>query len=284
MTAACALIRRLVREQAGLSLDDEKWYLVEDRLAPVARSARLTMNELAQAVARDPGGELARTAIEILTINETSFFRDRGLFASFAETVLPSLLAARAERRRLRIWCAGCSSGQEPYSLAMVLDEQARKLAGWQVEILATDLSRAVIDTARRGLYSQFEVQRGVPVAMLLRYFRREGDLWRINDHLRAKIAYRTHNLVADARDLGSFDAIFCRNVLIYFDVATKQRVLESLCVALADDGYLALGAAEAVGGLCDRLAAVPGERFLFRKSARPEPREHALRLVHATA
>ena len=284
MTAARALIRRLVRERAGLSLDDEKWYLVEDRLAPIMRSAHLTMNELAQAVTCDPGGDLARTVTETLTINETSFFRDRGLFAAFAETVLPSLVAARAEQRRLRIWCAGCSTGQEPYSLAMVLDEQARKLAGWQVEILATDLSRAVIDSARRGLYSQFEVQRGVPVALLLRYFRREGELWRINDHLRAKVAYRTHNLVAGARDLGSFDAIFCRNVLIYFDVPTKQRVLESLRGSLADDGYLALGAAEAVGGLCEHLAAVPGQRFLFRKSAGPEPRGRALRLVHASA
>ena len=285
MTSAYARIQRFLREQSGLSLDDDKCYLVENRLAPVLRAAGLsTLDELAQVVCGEPRGELARIVAETLTINETSFFRDRGLFAAFAETVLPGLMAARAEQRGLRIWCAGCSSGQEPYSLAMVLDEQARKLSGWRVEILATDLSRTVIETARRGSYSQFEVQRGVPVALLLRYFRRDGDLWQISDHLRAKTTFRAHNLVAGVPDLGPFDAIFCRNVLIYFDVATKQRVLASLHGSLADDGYLALGGAESVGGLSDGLAAVPGQRFLFQKRAGPFAREPRLRLVHATA
>ena len=267
MSDPFSLIRRFALETAGLSLDEDKRYLVEDRLAPVLRRERLSsLADLAVAVTRDPRSNLARAAAEALTINETSFFRDKAFFENFALTVLPALLEARAERRKLRIWCAGCSTGQEPYSLAMLLDEQARRLAGWQVEIIATDLSHAVIDTARRGLYSQFEVQRGVPIAMLLRYFRREGDLWQIADHLRAKVSFRPQNLVTGFRDLGALDVIFCRNVLIYFDVATKRRVLASLTGALAEDGCLALGAAEGVGGLSDNLVSMPGQRFLFRK------------------
>ena len=267
MSDAFALIRRFALETAGLSLDEDKRYLVEDRLAPVLRRERLTaLSELAEAITRDPRSNLARAAAEALTINETSFFRDKAFFETFAQTLLPTLLAARAERRKLRIWCAGCSSGQEPYSLAMLLDEQARRLAGWQVEILATDLSHAMIDTARRGLYSQFEVQRGVPISLLLRYFRREGEFWQVADHLRAKVTFRPQNLVTGVREQGAFDVIFCRNVLIYFDVATKRRVLASLDGALAHDGCLALGAAEGVGGLSTKLTAVPGQRFLFRK------------------
>ncbi len=267
MSDPFALIRSFALEAAGLSLDEDKRYLVEDRLAPVLRRERLAaLSDLAAAITRDPRSELARAAAEALTINETSFFRDKAFFESFAQTLLPALLAARAERRRLRIWCAGCSTGQEPYSLAMLLDEQARRLAGWQVEILATDLSHAVIDTARRGVYSQFEVQRGVPIAMLLRYFRREGDVWQIADHLRAKVTFRPQNLVAGFRDAGPFDVILCRNVLIYFDVATKRRVLANLAGALAADGCLALGAAETVCGLSDSLTSMPGQRYLFQK------------------
>lgn len=268
MTMGFSLIRKFVAEASGLSLDDDKRYLVEDRLAPLMRQAKLSsLEDLASLVTSDPRSDLAQAVAETMTINETSFFRDRSLFSAFTDVVLPGLIAARAERRRLRIWCAGCSSGQEPYSLAMLLDEQARKLSGWQVEILATDLSRSMIETARRGLYSQFEVQRGVPVTMLLRYFRREGEFWQISDHLRAKVAFRTQNLIAAPRDVGQFDAIFCRNVLIYFDVATKRRVLANLTEALAADGCLALGAAEAVGGLSEALAAVPDHRFLFAKA-----------------
>ena len=271
MSHAFALIRRFAMETAGLSLDEDKRYLVEDRLAPVLRRERIsTLEVLAEAIARDPRSDLARATAEALTINETSFFRDKAFFESFSQTLLPALLTARAERRKLRIWCAGCSSGQEPYSLAMLLDEQSRRLAGWQVEILATDLSHAMIDTARRGIYSQFEVQRGVPIAMLLRYFRREGDVWQIADHLRAKVTFRPQNLIAGFRELGAFDVICCRNVLIYFDVATKRRVLAGLAGALAQDGCLALGAAESVGGLSDDLAPLPGRRFLFRKGGTP--------------
>ena len=277
MSAGFALIQRFLREASGLALDDDKRYLVEDRLQPIIRTANLSgLDELAHSLRGNPHSELARTVAEALTINETSFFRDRGLFTTFAERLLPDLIVARKDQRRLRIWCAGCSTGQEPYSIAMMVDEQTRKLSGWQVEILATDISRPVIDSARRGLYSQFEVQRGLPVAMLLRYFRREGDVWQISEYLRAKVAFRTQNLVFGFGELGSFDIIFCRNVLIYFDPATKQRVLANLRRVLADDGYLALGAAERVGSLGDHFWSCPGQQFLFGKEDACSPRNAA--------
>lgn len=267
MTAGFALLQRILRETAGLSIDGDKMYLVEDRLRPILRDAGLkSLDDLAHALYRQPRCELARRVTEALTINETSFFRDRSLFTQFTDRLLPDLIEARHERRRLRIWCVGCSSGQEPYSLAMLIDENARRLAGWRVEIVGSDLSRTMIERARLGLYSQFEVQRGLPVAMLLRYFRREGEEWRISEHLRAKISFRAHNLVTETCEVERFDVIFCRNVLLYFDVDLKRRVLTKLEAALADDGVLALGAAETVAGLCPRLRP-HASHFLFRKT-----------------
>ena len=270
MNAAFSLMQRFLRDASGLALDDDKRYMLEDRLQPIMRAADIaSLDDLACSLHGDSRSELARAVVEALTINETSFFRDKSLFAVFSDTMLPALVASRAEQRRLRIWCSGCSTGQEPYSLAMLIDEQSRKLTGWQIEIVATDLSRAVIDHARRGLYSQFEVQRGLPVAMLLRHFRREGDKWQISDHLRAKVDFKPRNLMANFRDLGTFDVIFCRNVLIYFDVTTKRRILANLSDCMAPDGYMALGAAESVTGLSDRLKPVSDRNFVFVKDGR---------------
>lgn len=267
MSAGFALLQRFLREASGYALEDDKRYMIEDRLNPILRAANLSgIDDLARSLHGDIHSELARTVAETLTINETSFFRDKGLFSAFADSLLPELMEARRDRRRLRIWCAGCSTGQEPYSLAMMIDEQARKLSGWQIEIVATDISRPVIENAKRGTYSQFEVQRGLPVAMLLRYFRRVGDLWQISDYLRAKVSFKTRNLMADVRDLGTFDIVFCRNVLIYFDVATKKRVLDSLSDTLAGDGYLVLGAAERVGGIHGGLQPDLQRSFIFTK------------------
>ena len=264
------LLQRFLREASGFALDDDKRYMIEDRLRPILKAANLAgIDDLARTLHGDTRSELARTVAETLTINETSFFRDKGLFSAFADSLLPKLMEARRDQRSLRIWCAGCSTGQEPYSLAMIIDEQARKLSGWRIEIVATDLSRSVIETAKHGTYSQFEVQRGLPVAMLLRYFRRAGDLWQISDYLRAKISFRTQNLMLDLRDLGTFDIVFCRNVLIYFDVVTKKRVLGGLSDALADDGYLVLGAAERVGGIYDELHSDPQRSFVFTKGTK---------------
>lgn len=267
MSAGFSLLQRFLRQNSGWSIDDDKRYLVEDRLTPVLRAAKLaSLDDLARHLHCDPRSELARTVMETLTINETSFFRDRALFTAFAERLLPELIASRKDERRLRIWSAGCSTGQEPYSLAMMIDEQMRQLAGWQIEIVATDLSRSVVETAKRGLYSQFEVQRGLPVTSLLRYFHRQGEQWSVSDYLRAKVTFRTQNLISSFRDLGRFDVILCRNVLIYFDVETKKRVLTNLAAALNDDGILALGAAERVAGVCEDLHADPRSQFAFVK------------------
>ncbi len=276
MNAGFALVQRFLRETSGLALENDKRYLIEDRLRPIIQAANLSgMDDLGRTLRGDARSELARTVAETLTINETSFLRDKSLFAALRDSLLPDLIERRGDRRRLRIWCAGCSTGQEPYSLAMMIDEYARKLSGWQIEIVATDLSRAVIESAKRGAYSQFEVQRGLPVAMLLRYFRREGEAWQISDYLRAKITFKTHNLMTSARELGVFDIVFCRNVLLYFDVATKKRVLGDLSNALANDGYLVLGAAERVVGFHDGLRSDPERSFIFVKDktrATPDP------------
>ena len=254
-----------MRDHAGIALEEDKVYLIESRLQSVMRDAKITsLDALSSKLHADPHSELATLVIEALTINETSFFRDRALFTAFSERLLPAIVAQRKEQRRLNIWCAGCATGQEPYSLAMLIDEHSRLLSGWQVEILATDLSAPIVDLARRGVYSQFEVQRGLPVKMLLRYFTQQGDSWRISDYLRAKISFRTQNLMAAPRDAGKFDIIFCRNVLIYFDVSTKRKVLGRLTDALAPEGILVLGAAERVGGLSDELKSATSEPFVF--------------------
>ena len=274
MTLTFDLLRRFLYERSGLALEGDKLYLVESRLLPIAREAGLS--DLAALLKRLEAGDrdLAQSVVDAMTTNETFFFRDRAPFEKFRKVILPQLLAARATERRLRIWCAACSTGQEPYSIAMLLDEEARRLTGWNVEILATDLSRRAIDAARQGLYSQFEVQRGLPINMLLRYFQRSGDRWQINEFLRSRVSFREFNLLSDYRPLGAFDAIFCRNVLLYFDVATKRDILARLPRALAADGFLLMGSAETVIGLSDTF--IPHEEhptlFVHRAAHRQRP------------
>lgn len=254
MTSPFEALRQFLYERSGLSLEGDKLYLVESRLLPIARQAGLA--DLAGLVNQMKGDrDLAQSVVDAMTTNETFFFRDRVPFEKFRNVMLPHLLASRTADRRLRIWCAACSTGQEPYSLAMLLDEEARRLAGWNIEILATDLSRRAIESARQGLYSQFEVQRGLPITMLLRYFQRAGERWQINEFLRSRVNFREFNLLSDFRALGTFDAIFCRNVLLYFDVPTKRDILARLSRALAPDGYLLMGSAESVIGLSDVFA-----------------------------
>jgi chemotaxis protein methyltransferase CheR len=241
---------------------------------PVAREAGLP--DLAGLLKRLQAGDrdLGQSVVDAMTTNETFFFRDRAPFEKFRNVILPKLLAARAAERRLRIWCAACSTGQEPYSLAMLLDDEARRLTGWNVDILATDLSRRAIEIARQGLYSQFEVQRGLPITMLLRYFQRAGDRWQINEFLRSRINFREFNLMSDFRPLGTFDAILCRNVLLYLDVATKRDILARLARALAPDGFLLMGSAETVIGLSQ--AFIPHQEhptlFVHKATQRHRP------------
>jgi chemotaxis protein methyltransferase CheR len=273
VTSTFESLRKFLYERSGLSLEGDKLYLVESRLLPIAREAGLP--DLASLVSRLAcDRDLAQSVIDAMTTNETFFFRDRVPFDKFRNVMLPQLLAARSAERRLRIWCAACSTGQEPYSLAMLLDEEARRLTGWTIEILATDLSRRAIESAKQGLYSQFEVQRGLPITLLLRYFQRAGDRWQINEFLRSRVSFREFNLLSDYRALGRFDAIFCRNVLIYFDVPSKRDILARLSRTLARDGFLLMGSAETVIGLSD--AFVPHEEhptlFVQKATQRQRP------------
>jgi chemotaxis protein methyltransferase CheR len=218
-----------------------------------------------------------------MTTNESLFFRDMAPFDLFRDVLLPRYLAARAATRRLRIWCAAASTGQEPYSLAILLNEAAPRLAGWHVEIVATDISTEVLEKARAGLYTQFEVQRGLPIQMLLKYFTQVGDQWQIAPQIRAMVDYRPLNLIKDFGPLGTFDIVYCRNVLIYFDSATKADVLKRMANVLPPDGSLLLGAAETVIGLTDAFAPEPGHRGLYARAVRPVPQPAIpMRLVAA--
>ena len=184
---------------------------------------------------------------------------------------MPALLAARASQRRIRIWCAAASSGQEPYSLAMCLKEMAAKLAGWRVDIVATDISRDVLEKANAGIYSQFEVQRGLPVQHLIKYFVQKGETWQITPDIRAMVEFRPFNLLNDFMPLGNFDVVFCRNVLIYFDQPTKLDILNRIARVMPKDGYLMLGAAETVVGLTEAFKPSSDRRGLYAVAGAPE-------------
>ncbi len=258
-------LRKLLRERSGLVLSADKQYLVESRLLPIAR--KTGVNGLGGLVhnLRAPGAErLIVDVVEAMTTNETFFFRDKIPFEHFRDTMMPALLAARMAQRRIRIWCAAASSGQEPYSLAMMLKEMGSKLAGWRIEILATDLATEVLEKAKAGTYTQFEVQRGLPIQLLVKYFEQKGDAWQIAPAIRAMVDFRPVNLLQNLSHLGAFDIVFCRNVLIYFDQSTKIDVFERIARIMAADGFLSLGAAETVVGLTDTFKPVADKRGLY--------------------
>jgi chemotaxis protein methyltransferase CheR len=263
-------LRKCFKERSGLVLSADKQYLVESRLLPIARKAGLGgLGELVGILKRGDADVLMRTAVEAMTTNETFFFRDKTPFDNFRSTVLPALLATRRTSRTIRIWCAASSTGQEPFSLAMSLKEIEGAIAGWRIDLIATDLSHDVLEKARNGIYSQFEVQRGLPIQLLIKYFTQIGDMWQIAPDIRAMVKYQQLNLLSDFSRLGTFDLIFCRNVLIYFDQETKIGTLNRLSRAVAGDGYLVLGAAETVVGLTDSFRTVPDLRGLYVPNAR---------------
>jgi len=265
--AALAVVAATVRARAGIVLGEEHGYLLATRLGPVMRRHGLgNLGELAARL-RAPGAEaLAGDVTEAMTVNESFFFRDGKPFEHLRR-VLPALAAARPAGAPLRLWSAACSTGQEAYSVAMVAAELAPVLGGRAGEIIGTDLSREVVERAQAGLYTQFEVQRGLPVTALVRHFRQEENRWRVSPALRAMARFEVGNLLQDQRALGTFDVIFCRNVLIYFDPPTKTRVLAMLAARLAPDGVLYLGGAETVLGLSDRFVPLPNERGAYGRS-----------------
>jgi len=255
---------RLLKDQSGLALAGDKQYLVESRLLPLARKTGLASIGELVARLRDGGDRLAEEVVHAMTTNESFFFRDKIPFDHFRDTIMPALLAARANERRIRIWCAAAATGQEPYSLAICLKDMKDKIAGWRIEIVGTDLSTPVLEKAKAGLYTQFEVQRGLPIQMLVKYFAQVGEMWQIAADVRAMVQYRPLNLLADFSHLGTFDLVFCRNVLIYFNQETKVSVLNRIVRVTAPDGYLVLGAAETVVGLSDAFKPVPERRGLY--------------------
>jgi chemotaxis protein methyltransferase CheR len=263
-------LRRCLKERSGLVLSADKQYLVESRLLPVARKSGFSsLGDLVHALRVGHDEALMMAVVEAMTTNESFFFRDKIPFDHFRTIVMPALIASRRASRTIRIWCAAASTGQEPYSLAMSLKGMERELIGWRVEILATDLSGEVLEKARQGLYSQFEVQRGLPIALLLKHFSQVGELWQIAPELRAQVKFRQFNLLGDYSQLGLFDVVFCRNVLIYFDQQTKIDVLNRLSKVMMSDGYLVLGAAETVIGLVDCFKVVADNRGLYMPNVR---------------
>jgi chemotaxis protein methyltransferase CheR len=258
-------LRKILKDHSGLDLSADKQYLIESRLLPLSRKCGVAgISELVQKMKGGSASHIAQV-VEAMTTNETFFFRDKVPFDHFRDTIMPELLKARAGRKSVRIWCAAGSTGQEPYSLAMCLKEMNAALAGWRVEIIATDLSQEVLEKSRAGVYSQFEVQRGLPIQLLVKYFTQIGELWQINADIRAMVQHRQLNLLHDFSQLGVFDVIFCRNVLIYFDQDTKINIFGRLAMSMEADGFLVLGAAETVVGLTDVFKPFPDKRGLYR-------------------
>jgi len=258
-------LRKLLKERSGLVLAPEKQYLAESRLLPLARRNGMhTLTELIAKLKTPQAATLASDVVDAMTTNETFFFRDKVPFEQFRDTIVPALLAARAREKRIRIWCTACATGQEPYSLAMALKGMGAALAGYKVQILATDLCAEMLERARAGIYSQFEVQRGLPIQQLVKFFAQVGERWQIAPEIRAMVQFRTLNLLADFKPLGTFDLVFCRNVLIYFDQPTKTAVLERIARQMPDDGFLVLGAAETVVGLTESFKPVADRRGLY--------------------
>ncbi|MGE3334657.1 MAG: protein-glutamate O-methyltransferase CheR [Rhodospirillaceae bacterium] len=258
-----------LKAQSGLALTPDKAYLLNSRLQPVAE--QYGCSSVAALVARlTPAApaKLKQDVVEAMTTNETSFFRDTTPFELFKTQVLNELIERRKARRSLRILCAAASSGQEPYSLAMLLAENAARLPGWKTQILAVDLDSKVLQRAESGIYTQFEVQRGLPVQLLMKYFEQCPQGWSLKPQIKSMVQFQRCNLLEPFSHFGEFDVIFCRNVLIYFDTPTKRNVLERLATHLAPDGFLFLGGAETVLDITTSLAPSPGHRGLYRRTA----------------
>ena len=270
-SAAFQTLAGTLKTRSGLVIGQDKIYLLETRLGAILRREKLPdLNALAD-VLRRPGQDiLVRDVVEAMTTNESFFFRDDKPFQHFRSVALPTLLAARPPGATLRVWSAASSSGQEAYSLAMILSESRTQLGDRRCEIIGTDIARDQLTRAREGVYSQFEVQRGLPIQLLMKHFRKEETNWRLSDAIRQMVQFREWNLLSELRPLGRFDIVFCRNVLIYFDQPTKARVLEAIAGLMPPDGVLYLGGAETVLGITPRFVPMPGERGVYALAGAP--------------
>jgi chemotaxis protein methyltransferase CheR len=244
-----AFLADLLKKRSGLTLSDDKAYLIESRLTPIARAQGLAdISALCNHIRTHPKEVLLVEITEAMTTNESSFFRDIKPYELLRQKILPMLMEKIGAGRRIRIWSAACSSGQEPYSIAMCLEEDKAKMPGWSFEIVATDLAQKVVDKAKQGIYSQFEAQRGLPIQMLVKYFSSLPDTsWQIKDMVRNMVQFRTYNLLDDYGALGRFDLVFCRNVLIYFDDPIKAAITEKMSRLLMPHGILIIGSTESL-------------------------------------
>lgn len=255
-------ISNLVQKSSAIVLEPEKNYLVESRLLPVARREGFaTISELVTRLRATPLNGLHHKVVEAMTTNETSFFRDINPFEALRKVVLPEVLQRRAAERRLQIWCGACSTGQEPYTIALILREHFGAYGDWKVGIVASDLSTDVLARAREGRYSQLDVNRGLPVPLLLKYFQRLGMEWQVKEEVRRLVEFRQLNLIDASWGIPLADIVFLRNVLIYFDLSTKKSILKKIRQVLHPDGYLFLGGAETTMNLDDSFERVTFER-----------------------
>jgi chemotaxis protein methyltransferase CheR len=267
-TDAFNFICSLVRDRSAIELEPNKAYLVDARLTPVARENGMSsIGELVAAVRRPGSQDLTRQVVEAMTTNETSFFRDLHPFDALKTHVLPELIAKRSNQRTITIWSCACSSGQEPYTIAMILREHFPMLNGWTVKLFGTDLSSQILSRAREGLFNQTEVNRGLPASLLVKYFQKDGLQWRIKDEIRKMVEFREANLAQPfSPSHPTSDIVFLRNVLIYFSPETKKGILKKVRQVLHPDGYLFLGGAETTMNLDASFERVPlGKAVCYR-------------------
>jgi chemotaxis protein methyltransferase CheR len=264
---AIRVLAGLLEARTGQQLAMARRWRIDTTLGPLlAQHGIPSLDHLVQRIVSGSDNRLADQAIEALLNHETFFFRDMGAFRQFDEQGLERLRSVRADRRSLRIWSAGCSTGQEAYTLAMMFSERPERWAGWTIDILGTDLSATAIERARRGRYSQFEIQRGLPVSQMLRHFSSETNEWQISQHLRSRLRFKVHNLLSPPPPGGVFDAVLCRNVLLYFSSDVRGLVFGRIASAMAPDGLLMLGAGETVMGQTDAFVSDFEARGLYRK------------------
>lgn len=252
-------IRALIQRHSAIVLDQDKAYLIEMRLEPLVRQLGLASLQALVALLRaDLNSELRDQVVEALVTHETLFFRDVHPFEAIKTVILPELIARRPHGQSLTIWCAACSSGQEPFSVAMLIREHFPALAGNRLRIIATDLSDAILARARQGLYSQIEVNRGLPAALLIKYFTKQGSKWRIKPEIQRMVEFQRCNLAAAWPSRPPLDLVFLRNVLIYFSADTKKTILSKVRTVLKPDGYLFLGSSETTLNLDAAFETVP--------------------------
>ena len=260
------ILAGLLEARTGQQLTLSRRWRIETALSTLLRDRKIaTLDELITILVMGREPSLSQQVVEALLNNETYFFRDRAPFDTLQRHALPELAQRRAKSKRLRIWSAGCSTGQEVYSLAMLFAEEPEKWAGWTIDILGTDVSTSCIDRARTGAYSQFEVQRGLGINQMIKWFEESADGWRAVEALRKPIRLQVHNLLEPAPHPGDFDIVLCRNVLLYLSPEKKTLAFERIAGAMAEDGWLMLGAGETVIGQTNKLGADINVRGLYR-------------------